>query len=186
MQDNGAVDFYDLLQISPNAEPETIHRVYRLLAQRYHPDNRDTGNDDRFRALNTAYSILSDPAKRAQYDLTYHAQRQERWRVVSANAKAETEYEMEHITRLTLLEVLYANRRTDPSSPGVFVMDLEILTGKPREHLEFTVWYLVQKRLIQRGDNSRLLITADGVDFLEQSNRTYRQRQLPAAAEPRS
>ena len=42
-------DYYELLQISPNAEPETIHRVYRLLAQRYHPDNRETGNAQKFR-----------------------------------------------------------------------------------------------------------------------------------------
>ena len=38
-------DYYELLQISPNAEPETIHRVYRLLAQRFHPDNGQTGDD---------------------------------------------------------------------------------------------------------------------------------------------
>ena len=49
------VDHYETMQISANAEPETIHRVYRLLAQRYHPDNKDTGNATRFRALNEAY-----------------------------------------------------------------------------------------------------------------------------------
>ena len=49
------VDYYELLQISPNAEPETIHRVYRLLAQRYHPDNRETGNAQKFRQLHDAY-----------------------------------------------------------------------------------------------------------------------------------
>ena len=35
-------DYYEMLQISPNADSETIHRVYRILAQRYHPDNHDT------------------------------------------------------------------------------------------------------------------------------------------------
>jgi DnaJ-domain-containing protein 1 len=49
-------DFYELLQISPNAEPETIHRVYRLLAQRHHPDNSQTGDAARFRALVEASS----------------------------------------------------------------------------------------------------------------------------------
>ena len=58
-------DYYELLQISPNAEPETIHRVYRLLAQRFHPDNRDTGNTERFHQLSEAYQVLSDPERRA-------------------------------------------------------------------------------------------------------------------------
>ena len=54
--------------------------------------------------------------------------------------------------------------------------ELEELTGRPREHLEFTVWYLVQKKLIQRDDSARLVITADGVDFLEENYRTNLQR----------
>ena len=36
-------DYYETLQISPNADPDTIHRVYRLLAQRFHPDTQETG-----------------------------------------------------------------------------------------------------------------------------------------------
>ena len=47
-------DYYELLQISPNAEPETIHRVYRLLAQRFHPDNKETGDARRFRTIHDA------------------------------------------------------------------------------------------------------------------------------------
>ena len=49
--------------------------------------------------------------------------------------------------------------------------ELEQLTGRPREHLEFTTWYLVQKRFAQRDDSTRLLITAEGVDFLEENYR---------------
>ena len=59
-------DFYELLQVSPSAEPETIHRVYRLLAQRLHPDNQTSGSVERFRALHEAYSVLSDPESRAR------------------------------------------------------------------------------------------------------------------------
>ena len=38
------LDYYEIMQLSPNADTETVHRVYRLLAQRYHPDNTDTGH----------------------------------------------------------------------------------------------------------------------------------------------
>ncbi len=174
----GEVDLYEVLQISPSAEPETIHRVYRLLAQRYHPDNRETGNTDKFRTLHDAYDVLSDPERRAQYDLEYHAHKQNRWRPVSTPARAENDFEVEQYIRLTVLEVLYAHRRAEPNSPGVFVLDLEDLTGRAREHLEFTTWYLLKRGYIQRGDNSCLGITADGVDYLEQNYRSNLQRRL--------
>jgi curved DNA-binding protein CbpA len=164
-------DFYEALQISPNAEPETIHRVYRLLAQRYHPDNRLTGDNTRFQVVHDAYLTLSDPERRARYDARYQETRRNRWRAIAAEARTENELELEEVTRLTVLELLYAQRRADLNAPGIFILDFEDLLGRPREHLEFTLWYLVQKRYIQRGDNSRFDITVEGVDYFEQNQR---------------
>jgi curved DNA-binding protein CbpA len=185
-------DYYELLQISPNAEPETIHRVYRLLAQQVHPDNAGTGDADRFRAIHEAYSILSDPEKRAKYDITYHQLRQDRWRLLSKSIEPQqdadgqnNDFALEQIARMTVLEVLYTRRRMEPRDPGVFDLDLEGLIGRPREHLEFTLWYLVQKKFVSRADNSRLAITADGVDCLEQNFHENRHRlRLKAAGAP--
>ena len=42
------IDYYEILEISPNANSATIERIFRYLAQRYHPDNRTTGDRDRF------------------------------------------------------------------------------------------------------------------------------------------
>jgi curved DNA-binding protein len=86
MPDEGTLDYYEVLQVSPNAEPDTVHRVYRLLAQRFHPDNRETGSDERFRALQEAYAVLSNPEKRAQYDVHHARLTRERWRLVSSGA----------------------------------------------------------------------------------------------------
>jgi len=166
-QTEAPVDYYEVLQISPNAEPETVHRVYRLLAQRLHPDNQETGNEARFRELTEAYEVLSDPAQRAKYDVVHARQRQDRWRLVSTGDESENDFAAEQSTRLTVLEVLYTKRRTEPYSPGMFAPDLEQLTGRPREHLEFTFWFLIQKKFVTRSDNSLLVITADGVEFLE-------------------
>src|SRR3954470_11657710 len=178
-----APDYYELLQISPSAEPETIHRVYRLLAQRYHPDNQQTGNESRFRELVQAYETLTDPERRAQYDLVYNESRKSRWQSVAAPEHADNPIEVEHMVRVTVLEVLYDRRRAEPGGAGVFVLDLEQLTGHAREHLEFTVWYLTRKNLIAREDNSKLSITADGVDYLEaqyQVNGTRKRLEAPA------
>ena len=170
-------DYYDVLQVSDAAEPETINRVYRMLAQRYHPDNLESGNEARFRAITEAYQVLSHPEKRAQYDATHQKRRKERWRLVSAGAESENDFEMEQVVRLTVLEALYTKRRVDPQNPGIFLVELERLIGRPREHLEFTLWYLNQKRLIST-DDARMYLTADGAEYLEDSykNNIHRKR----------
>lgn len=160
-------DYYELLQISPNAEPETIHRVYRLLAQRYHPDNLQSGDEGRFRELVQAYELLTDPERRAQYNVAYNEAKKTRWQPVAAREQASNPIEVEQMVRLTVLEVLYERRRAEPARAGVFVLDLEQLTGHAREHLEFTLWYLIKKDFVMREDNSKLSITAEGVDYLE-------------------
>jgi len=169
-------DFYEVLQISPNADPDTVHRIYRLLAQRFHPDNQETGDPARFRQITEAYNVLSDPEQRAAFDVRHQSVRQERMRVVTHAARANTDFEIEQLVRLTVLEALYTQRRVNPGNPGIFDLDLEGLTGQSRDHLEFTFWYLISKNLIKRGDSSRLIITADGVDYLEQHYETNLQR----------
>ena len=175
MDQDSPVDYYEVLQISPNAEPETIHRVYRLLALRLHPDNAETGDGSRFHLLSEAYRILSDPEQRARYDSVHERQRQERWRLVALASDSDNDYGIEQHVRLTVLEVLYTKRRIELEHPGIFIADLEKLTGRPREHLEFTTWYLIQKKLVQRSDSSLLVITADGVDYLEENHKTIPQ-----------
>jgi hypothetical protein len=54
--------------------------------------------------------------------------------------------------------------------------------GRPREHLEFTVWFLVQRKLVMRDDQSSLTITADGVDYVEESQRGRIKRRLSAVS----
>ena len=176
IDDEHLLDYYEVLQISPNADPDTIHRIYRLLAQRFHPDNQETGEPARFRQITEAYQVLIDPEQRTAFDLRHQAVRQERMRVVTHAAKANTDFEIEQLVRLTVLEALYTQRRVNPNSPGIFDLDLEGLTGQSREHLEFTFWYLISKNLVKRGDSSRLLITAEGVDYLEQHYETNLQR----------
>jgi curved DNA-binding protein len=174
-------DYYEVLQISPNAEPDTVHRVYRLLAQRFHPDNKQTGSETRFRHISEAYSVLSDAAKRAKYDVTYNARRQDRLRLVANATQDENDFDAEQLVRLAVLEVLYTRRRTDPGEPGVFILDIEKLLGRPREHLQFTVWYLAQKEFLRTSDDSRLTITAGGVEHLEANYQSVVQRKrLPA------
>jgi DnaJ-domain-containing protein 1 len=70
--DSDTLDCYQVMELSPNADRTTISRAYRLLALRYHPDNVETGNSEMFLRLSAAHQILSDPQKRASYDMRRH------------------------------------------------------------------------------------------------------------------
>jgi molecular chaperone DnaJ len=65
-----ARDLYEVLGVSRAAKADDIKRAYRKLAQKHHPDVSDdkSGAEHRFKEINQAYEVLSDPQKRAQYD----------------------------------------------------------------------------------------------------------------------
>jgi curved DNA-binding protein CbpA len=79
--DKKFVDYYEILQLSPNATAETVERVFRILAKRYHPDNHETGSATQFAELRTAYEALSDPVSRAAYDVKYEENRALTWKI---------------------------------------------------------------------------------------------------------
>lgn len=61
-----AKDYYDILGVKKTASAEEVKRAYRKLAHEHHPDKG--GDTERFKQINEAYQILSDPQKKAQYD----------------------------------------------------------------------------------------------------------------------
>jgi curved DNA-binding protein len=64
-----AHDYYEALGVGREADASEIQRAFRTLARRLHPDvNHDPGAEDRFKEINEAYSVLSDPDQRARYD----------------------------------------------------------------------------------------------------------------------
>lgn len=67
-------DYYELLGVSSNATPEEIKAAYRKMARKYHPDvNREDENaSEKFKEINDAYEVLSDPQKRSAYDAYGH------------------------------------------------------------------------------------------------------------------
>jgi molecular chaperone DnaJ len=63
-------DYYEVLGLKKGATPEEIKKAYRKLALKYHPDRNssDSNNEDKFKEINEAYQVLSNPEKKARYD----------------------------------------------------------------------------------------------------------------------
>jgi curved DNA-binding protein len=181
-QSQGSItDYYELLQVSPNADFETIERVYRFLAKRYHPDNPQTGNSAKFKTVVEGFSVLSDPEKRAAYDVKYERART-RQRSILDEMPPSDGVEADRRIRDGVLSLLYVARRRDASNPGLGILELERPLGCRKKHMEFHVWYLKEKNWIERCDDGKLAITASGVDAAMQSDVLLRKdRLLPKA-----
>lgn len=165
MSDTTLQDHYEVLQVSPRADRETIERVFRLLARRYHPDNRETGDAERFTVLVDAYRVLADPEQRAAYDAQYDNVRESQWRVFSQKT-ATNGIHADSWVRVAALSIFYVARRNNPDEPGVGILELERLLSVPEPVLRFHMWYLRENGWIQREETGLFAITARGVDRL--------------------
>lgn len=164
---DGDEDLYEILQVSPKADFDTIHRIYRMLAQRYHPDHQETGDETKFHRLLEAYQTLSDLDKRAAYDVKRAGMRQQTWEVFRNPQEADGAG-AERRKRTMSLAVMYRKRLRKPDNPYVQLREIEDVLGIEKEHLEFALWYLREKGFIQRTDNGRYSITAAGVEAYEE------------------
>lgn len=181
MADKPFVDYYEVLQLSPTASSETLERVYRLLAKRYHPDNQDTGDAERFNSVIEAYEVLSDSSRRAEYDVRYDEQRALQWRIFDQESAANTHEEDRRIFH-GILSLLYAARRRDAKNGGLGALSLEKMLGCPQQHLEFHIWYLKERRWVTIMDNGQYAITVDGIDRLgSREMELSSERLLPAS-----
>jgi curved DNA-binding protein CbpA len=73
-RDDGFVDYYRVLQVRRDAEPEVIERAYKALSLKYHPDvlaaSQRESATRRMQLINEAYRVLRDPLQRRRYDAT--------------------------------------------------------------------------------------------------------------------
>jgi curved DNA-binding protein len=168
MPDSPFIDYYQLLQVSPAAELETIQRVFRLLASRYHPDNPHTADAERFHRLTRAYETLSKRETRAAYDVQYQLHIAQPLRVFELKEFAPG-MDGERNRRMGILCILFNRRRSNPEAAGLSILDLENQTGFPREHLQFTLWCLKESELIRQNETTDFAITGQGVDYLEKN-----------------
>jgi hypothetical protein len=158
-------DHYAILGVDPQSVSETIQRAYAKLAQRYNSRNVDTGDATLFEALNLAYEVLSDPARRKEFDALQGIS-QEGGSPKFSGADFFDALGPEAALRAAILCLLYDRRRTRPSTPGLTIRQLEIMVEATAVELTAAVWYVKQRGLVSSDDKSVMQITVDGMDFL--------------------
>lgn len=159
-------DHYKVLEIDAKSDLETIHQVYGKLAQKYHPRNAQTGDQTKFDAVNLAYEVLSDPGLRAEFDkLKGGGEEKAEFNFSGLDFFAALGHET--ALRAALLCLLYDRRRLKPFTPGVSMRRVENMLETTAEGLNFALWYLKQRNLVTSDDKSNLLITVEGMDYLE-------------------
>jgi hypothetical protein len=175
---------YEVLQISRNADTDMIHRVFHLLAQRYHPDNRETGDEGKFRQIVEAHRVLGDDELRAQHDVRLLEGDKTRLRIFDS-AESTQGVQAEIRKRQGILRLLYTKRLTEPRQPAMRARDLAEMLGCPAEHLDFSLWFLKENKLVNRSDNNQFEITWQGVEAFEATESSHNRKiplPLPAPA----
>lgn len=167
MEANSFVDYYKIMGVRPDITPEDLGRRFHRLAKRYHPDNPQTGNRERFDLLVEAHNLLKDTARRAQYDVLYNQVVGPRQGYgADGNGPGGDTVGQDVDIQTKLLSVFYNRRRHNIRDPGVPEFELERIFGCKIENLEFHLWYLKAKRWIEKLENGMLSITVEGIDHV--------------------
>jgi len=176
------VDYYEILQVSPDCSVTALRTAYRAMAKMYHPDHSETSDINRFDKVTEAYRILRDPRRRVEYDIIYAENRRDR---DSHTSRDDTREEVDERVAISdseahvqILRHLYKRRREHAQEAGVGRYFLQQMLNCSDEHFEFHIWYLKAKGLIEITEQGTLAITIQGVDHTISMSRTTMAEKL--------
>jgi hypothetical protein len=159
-------DHYTILGVDPRATQEAIQIAYDRLAKKYHPSNAQSGDQDKLDSVTLAYEVLSDPVLRLEFDKVKGID-QDDANLMFAGIEFFDALGRQAGLRAALLCILYDRRRKKPSKPSLSIRHIEGIIQSTNDELNFALFYLKQRGLVVGDDKSNLMITVDGMDFLE-------------------
>ncbi|MBI4892285.1 MAG: DnaJ domain-containing protein [Acidobacteria bacterium] len=160
-------DHYSILGVETTADSDKIHKAYTTLAERYHPRNSDTRNQEKYEAVTLAYEVLSDPEARRAFDSLLPQSSAKRETATFSGEEFFGSIQNEHFRRMCVLCLLYDRRRLSPSSPAIVLRELEAMVAFSPGEVQFSLWYLKQRGHVVSDDKSSLQITAEGMEYVE-------------------
>lgn len=168
MEEEGEfIDYYSVLEVAPGCSEKGLELAYHELAKRYHPDNRQTADVDKFSEILAAYRVLRDPVRRSDYDQRYFPGHSG----TSSASNLRFDEALDEQTAVNDAEMhgrillhLYKRRRQRPMDAGVIQWLLQETLGCSEDEIDFHIWYLRSKGFVEVTESSGLAITIAGVD----------------------
>lgn len=174
------VDHYQVLGVDPKADTATIHAAYNALAVRA----KQEGDKEKYEAVTASYETLADPGGRKAFDAV---------RLGSGSENTPLTFDAEEFfpklkddgnRRLCLLCLLYDRRRKSPRVPAFPVRLLEKVIRLTENELTIDMWFLKEKGYMTADDKSALMITVEGIEYLETVMPTLEQIKPFLVAQP--
>ena len=167
MSNTSTQNHYETLQVSQNAAPSVIEKMFRYLATKHHPDAG--GEKEEFNRIVAAFEVLRDSTSRTTYDLQLKNENQEISRLLENSKQAGPDAAIRH----ELLCLFYARRREQGDTPALGAVAIEKALNLPAEVLDFHIWYFKEKGWIARWESGGFAITAEGVDQIDSVSYTH-------------
>lgn len=182
------VDHYAIVGVDPKADSDTIRKAFGAASAKYHPLNGTAPDSKKMEEIKASFDVLIDPVARKAYDaVKLGPQDDELPEFTPEDMVAALEDDIAR--RTCLMSLLYNKRRSSPTRPGLPVRLLDQIMRITPAEIILTTWYLKSKGLISSDDKSNLIITVEGIDFLEAARpnpaairRMLREKPEPAAS----
>lgn len=160
------VDHYAIVGVEPKADAQAIRVAFAAHTAKYHPANGTAPDLKKFEEIKASFDVLIDPVARKAYDaVKLGPQDDEIPEFTPEDMVASLEDDIAR--RNCLMSLLYNKRRMTPTRPGLPVRVVEQIMKITPSEIIITTWYLKSKGLISSDDKSNLIITVEGIDFLE-------------------
>ena len=151
-------DYYEVLQLSPNADLDMIHWAYQMLSQRYHPEKGENKDEISYLKVGEAYRVLGDPERRTDYD--GHP-------LPARPAPKSLAAQEERKRRHALLALLYSARRGSTHASVLTLAELQDSAQLPADDAAFAAWYLCEQGYAAADETGRYGLTGKGADEIE-------------------
>ena len=175
------VDYYNILQVSPDCDAKALESAYRHLAKRFHPDRSGPEDTTKFNEVIEAYRALRNPKNRAEYNLLHAKNNKQKRFEYHSSDESEIDGKLainDADDHDKILLLLYKKRRERAQNAGIAGFYIQEMLNCSDEHFEFHQWYLKEKGFIEVTEQGTLAITIQGVDHVIAMSRTTRAEKL--------
>lgn len=177
-EDPSFVDFYRVLNVSPDCDPKALEAAYRHLAKLYHPDHPETADTELFSSVIGAYRVLRSQELRLQYDEIYSRETGYIFSEINESDSDAKDALTDAESHSQILLLLYKRRREFPKEPGLGHHTLMESIQCSDQNFDFHIWYLKEKGFVGVTENGTFAITIEGVDHVISTSRTAAAERL--------